>query len=222
MKHPTRGRPVAIGAILTLSLALMGCSTGGDEPPTAATDTASATEDGAADHEVEESPAVPPETPTAAAVGDTAQSEADAAPAATDPAACLQGTWLADNEYFLAGMREFGDEITGVTGKVMITFGEDGSVVTEYQGWRITAQAEGFESVITREGVDRGTYTTDGDRVTIHESDVGSTLTVKAPGMDMPITPEPVDYSQAEYTCDASDARIVTPDGAVILSRTDG
>ena len=137
----------------------------------------------------------------------------------TDPRACFNGTWLADNEFFLASFREFGDEPTSVTGEVHLTFAADGSVTTEYSGWRITMVVEGGESVITRNGVDEGTFTVNDDRVTIHEHNMGSVMALSAAGMEMVIPPEPVDYSEARYMCSASEASISTPDGTVLLSR---
>lgn len=50
--------------------------------------------------------------------------EDDAARADADPARCLLGAWRADNDFFLAGIRQFGDEVTGVTGQVTVTFAE--------------------------------------------------------------------------------------------------
>ena len=77
----------------------------------------------------------------------------------------------------------------------------------------------GGESVITRNGVDEGTFTVNDDRVTIHEHNMGSVMALSAAGMEMVIPPEPVDYSEARYMCSASEASISTPDGTVLLSR---
>lgn len=139
-----------------------------------------------------------------------------------DPLSCLHGSWLADNEFFLASLREFGDEPTSVTGEVTLTFTAGGSVTTQYSDWRITAIVEGRETIITREGIDEGTFAADESQITINETRMGSVLTVSTGGMDMTIPPEPVNYSQAQYTCAASDASISTPEGTAILSRVEG
>lgn len=192
-------RSLRYGALLLVSLAVVGCAEKGDAQPEPTANSSSA------DRNNSETTA-----------------GADASTSAVDPRTCLHGAWLADNEHFLESMREFGDEITGVSGEVTLTFTDDGAITTEYRGWRITAVAEGMESVITREGVDRGSFTSDEHRVNIHETDMNSILTVSIGGADMVVSPEPVDYSQAEYTCGESDAAISTPDGNVILSRLRG
>lgn len=154
----------------------------------------------------------------------SAETEPEEAPtsAALDPLTCLHGTWLADNAFFFAALREFGDEPTSVTGEVTLTFAPDGTLTTHYDAWQITASTEGHETVITREGIDRGTFTADETRITMNETDMGSTLAMNLAGTAMVIPAEPANYVGVAYTCAASDATINTPDGSVLLSRIPG
>ena len=64
-----------------------------------------------------------------AAEPESAAAEEDAV---TDAAACLVGDWLADNDFFLTSLREFGDETTSVTEHLTLTFTGDGAVSTRY------------------------------------------------------------------------------------------
>src|SRR5690606_5924764 len=73
--------------------------------------------------------------------------------AALDPAACLVGTWRADNDFFLAAMRQFGTQVTSVDGQVTVAFAADGSYTTGYADWTITAVEEGIEVTVRRDGV---------------------------------------------------------------------
>lgn len=132
---------------------------------------------------------------------------------------CLVGTWLGDNDFFLAKMQEFGDEAKNVTGDVLLTFDHAGSLTTKYQGWRILFVAEGREITLNRSGVDKGTWSANDKTVSLKETDMESTLEMTGQGMSMSVPSDPVDYSDATYTCTATTASITTPDGVMQMTR---
>lgn len=169
---------------------------------------------GCAAEEEPESPAVASGT----APSGQESKEAEAEP--LDPATCLRGTWLADNENFLVQFKEIGgSELTSVTGEVTQTFDDSGGLTTVYDNWRIETTNEGMEVTIVREGTDRGTYTSDGSVVSIRETDVGSELVVTSAGLQQRVQADVSDFTDAPYTCDATTASIVTPDGNANLTR---
>lgn len=208
---PRVPRVFALGATLAVGLIAVGCGVQSDTDPSTSGGASGGPVGGATAERSGDAAGSDESTDT--------KSESQVPTHPADPASCLHGSWLANNEYFLASMREFGDEPTSVTGEVTLSFNPDGTITSEYRGWRITMLTEGIESVITREGIDEGTFAATESHVDIQETSVGSMLSVAAGGVNMPITPEPAGYSQAQYTCDNADATITTPDGTVILSR---
>lgn len=136
-----------------------------------------------------------------------------------DAAQCLQGTWVADNAYFLASVQEFGDAIDTVTGRVTLTFSSDNTIATKYADWLLSGTMEGTTVTISRIGVDTGVYSISDGALTINESSVGSTLTVTAEGVAMPVAPVPADYTNAAFTCTDASASITTADGTIQLTR---
>lgn len=145
--------------------------------------------------------------------------EAEKAAPDADPFTCLQGTWLADNAFFLERIQEFGDEVQEVSGRVMLHFAADETFTTEYQDWIISAVAEGMEVQVIRAGVDRGTYAMSGQTLDLKETDIGSTLTMKRGSLEMAIDPHPAVYDGAAYSCGVDDATIETTDGSLGLTR---
>ena len=137
----------------------------------------------------------------------------------SDPASCLVGEWTASNDFFLASIRQFGDEIKSVEGEVVVTFGADGTMVTDYRGWLITAVAEGVTVAIERTGTDRGIFEATESTVTIQDQQMGSVLQMSGEGFGMTVDGEPAHYVDAAYTCDATAAMVTTPDGAMQMSR---
>lgn len=135
------------------------------------------------------------------------------------PAECLLGPWVADNEYFLAAIRAFGDEIKSVEGQVIVEFAEDQTMTTDYRGWLITAVSEGQTVTIERTGIDRGEFEAGEATVDLRDIEVNSALVVSGEGMAMTVESEPVNYASAAYVCDASTAAITTPDGTMQLKR---
>lgn len=139
--------------------------------------------------------------------------------AALDPAACLVGTWRADNDFFLSAMRQFGTQVTSVDGQVTVAFAADGSYTTGYADWTITAVEEGIEVTVRRDGVDEGEYSASDTHVSLRDVRIGSTLVMTGQGLDMAVDPAPASYADAPYTCDAGAAVITTHDGELQLRR---
>src|SRR5690554_3919602 len=52
----------------------------------------------------------------------TKDAEPEPEPVALEGAECIYGTWIADNNSALAGMRQFGDEIKSVSGTVVVEY----------------------------------------------------------------------------------------------------
>ncbi|MBF0671330.1 MAG: hypothetical protein IR160_01940 [Salinibacterium sp.] len=149
-------------------------------------------------------------------------SETDGRSAGTnpdDPAECLHGTWLADNDFFLASLSEFGDAIDSVSGRVTMTFSPENTLATEYADWLLTGVTNGQAVTISRDGIDTGEYSVSGGAVSIEDTNVGSILTVATAGTEMPIPPVPAVYNDATFTCSQASASITTPDGTIQLTR---
>lgn len=143
----------------------------------------------------------------------------DTTPALT-PSECLVGTWLADNELFLAQLREFGTEaISNVTGQVILTYEADGTLRTDYQAWEMSATVEGQGMTIHRHGIDTGVYTATDTELTWHDESIGSQITTGAAGISMEIQPEPAAYDRVPYTCDDDEVTLSTHDGDAHLYR---
>lgn len=132
---------------------------------------------------------------------------------------CLKGVWIADNAFFLAGMREFGDEPQSVTGDVVVTYGEDGSMTTDYQDWLITFNVNGGVTLISRAGIDTGVFTASAHTVSIQDTQIGSKMLVTVNGADMPVDPNPVHYVDVPYICSATEASLTTSDGEMRMTR---
>ena len=160
-----------------------------------------------------------PTLENSSAQASTDEAEAEKTAADFDPATCLEGSWLISNEFFLAAIREFGDEIKTTEGEVVTTFAADGTMTTEYRGWLITAIVESHTVTIQRDGTDTGTFSAAEDTVDLIETQMGSVLVLSGPGPAMTVPAEPMHYTSAPYTCDQSSATINTIDGAAQLAR---
>lgn len=146
-------------------------------------------------------------------------SDTEPQPVVLEGAACVYGTWIADNTTALAGMRQFGDEIKSVEGTVVVTYGEDGSLSTDYQDWHITAVAEGNTVNIHRSGTDRGTFSATDTTISMTDEQMGATVVMDAGDFTMAVDAEPASYANAPYTCSANELVITTPDGVASLTR---
>lgn len=145
--------------------------------------------------------------------------EPEPAPIALEGAECVYGTWIADNNSALAGMRQFGDEIKSVSGTVVVEYGEDGSLTTDYLDWLINAESEGIAVTIHRSGTDRGTFSATEDTISMTDKDMGATVVMSGEGMNMAVAAVPASYTNAPYTCSANELVINTPDGTAVLTR---
>jgi hypothetical protein len=195
----SRFRVVSAFALLALGVTLVGCA------PEAQLSAAGGGPASPTDHNIADT----------AGAGDHADTEAST----TDPETCLHGTWLANNDFFLASIREFGDEVKSVSGEVTLAFHDDGTVRTEYRGWIISSEVEGMSVKIERNGTDHGTFAVTDDTVTIEETSVSSALVMTGEGFNMTVDAAPVNYHNAGYTCDERSATISTTDGTLQLDR---
>lgn len=167
----------------------------------------------AADSSSSAQPAAPEESAT------PAEEEASAPEPSPSPQACLVGEWLADNDLFLAQMREFGDQMQDVTGEVILVFTANGELTTRYEDWSMTAISEGIEMTIHRGGVDEGTYSVTGDTMSVTDTSVGSTVSVSGAGINMAVPAHPVHFEGAPFTCSGDAATVTTTDGVMQLQR---
>lgn len=159
-------------------------------------------------------------TPTAAPTSSvTPEEPAEPALAGEE---CLPGNWFLDDEQFsafLAGAAE--GEVTGSSGTVMVTFREDGTTTTHYDGWSYTIEVDGRTVTLTRRGQDEGTYAVEGDGsltllTTAIDSITESQVDIDGEVATIGISPEPMEPTVAEYTC-AGDQFTLTADGTTTL-----
>lgn len=155
--------------------------------------------------------------PTGIEAGEGAKDEPD--PVNADSESCLYGDWVADNSFFLASIREFGDEVQSVSGQVQLRFEVDGTLTTTYDDWIISAVTDGMDVQVERIGTDIGTFSATSDTVSIADTDIGSTISMRTAGMNMAIDPHPANYNAVPYSCDGESATIETDDGVLQLSR---
>lgn len=138
---------------------------------------------------------------------------------ALEGAECLYGTWLADNDTALAGMRQFGDQIKSVEGDVYVEYREDGTFTSDYQDWTIFAQEQGVDVTVHRHGTDHGSFTATDTTITQSDEDMGAVITMTSAGMEMEVPAAPWTYTDAPYTCSESELVITTADGDSVLTR---
>jgi len=162
---------IALAAFsLTATLLLTGC--GNNEADVAASGTGTPTASAAPDAIVTASgvpsvrpsettaPSSPPPPSETTAPGETTQPSHDEQEPAADSIAvadCVLGNWYLDNEGFARALTF--DEIPpedSVTGVLMMTFHDDGTVETLYENWSFTYSGSGTGTV-TRDGTDYGT-----------------------------------------------------------------
>lgn len=145
--------------------------------------------------------------------------ESSRLPELAEGALCLEGTWLANNEFALASMREFGDEIKSITGTVVLEFKPHRQTITTYNSWTISAEVENIDVRIIRSGVDSGRWDATEDRLTVAEDVVGSIVQMVGKDMNMTVPGSGVYFNDVEYTCTGDTAVIYAPDGTVELTR---
>lgn len=100
-----------------------------------------------------------------------------------------------------------------------LEFRADGSLTADYQDWLITAVTESLTVTIRPHGVDQGSFSVTDTTITFEDTAVGSTMKLRGSGIDMPIDPMPISYTDAAYSCDVSTMSVTTSDGTLQLSR---
>jgi hypothetical protein len=222
-KHggPT-GRGVALAAFsIAATLGLAGCGGAADDvmadpgspTPSATSDTDAEPEDGVITSEPEAveategpttnaAPAVAPESTT------PAEPFVEPDPPGSDPVAaadCLPGNWYLDNEGFASvlTLNDIPDE-DAVTGVLMMTFHEDGTVETLYEDWSFTYSGSGA-ATLARDGTDHGTYAVASDgSVSLSDTSIDSTtlVTQEVEGVEQTTEEDAMSqFSSTTFTC---------------------
>ena len=119
-------------------------------------------------------------------------------------AACLVGSWRANNELFMSSVESMGSlEFTDFSGEVIISFLEDGSQTVEYRDWLWSVEAEGQVMSFHRTGVDHGSWSATDSELSFRDERMGSMIEVTG-GFDMTLDPEPDERTNVPYTCDST------------------
>ena len=156
----------SMAMLMAIAVTMAAC--GGDDAATTTTvggDAADATQ------------ATEAETTTTTEAPTTTTTEAPTTTEATVSADCLVGTWELDSEAFIeqifAAADETGFEDLGeVTvshggGSFIVTMTDDGSYVGERDDWQIRLSADEGTFVTTLNGEEAGTWSTEGDQLTV-------------------------------------------------------
>lgn len=225
-----RSSRTSLFAVMTVVMLLLLAACGDDDEPIAAGGgTVAETEPGDQSSDDAES-----DTTTTSTEPESTTTTTEPEPEPTGGEACLVGTWLVDNDHwgemFEAFARAEGGEgfqVIGVTGVGSTEFRADGTTETIYDEWTITAtvaSAPGEMSII-RTGVDQGTWTAEGDHLTMVDTDVTSVVRTTMGGMELPTGGGGSTYDasllegSATYEC-SGDRLSVTMEGATaVLNR---
>lgn len=200
---------LAVLPLAATALALAACSGNAGPAPTTASTSPTAT-------------ATSTSTPAPSApASSSAAPPATTAPPAADGAACLVGTWTADE----AALQDYYDQIGELAGGAMtfdtsgqasLTLNADGSY-----SWTpdaaITATASGIDIEVTMSGSLGGSYTATDESITT-SSDTVDDLTITATAGGVEIDPGTVadqirtaPLSNATYSCTADTLDLTTP-----------
>lgn len=132
---------------------------------------------------------------------------------------CLVGTWGADKAFFIDQFKELGTAPTEVGGEVIVTFGADGTMSTDYREMSVTFASEGTETTVVRTGVDSGTYEATDTTISMEGTQADSVLTLSMLGTENVMEGVPWDAVDWNYTCVGDQATITGPDSAILLIR---
>ncbi len=203
---------------LVLALAVLATACGGDsEDTTTSIDDAAAPTTGA--------PAT--EATTTEAVTTTVE-----APGRSGPA-CLEGTWILDNEAFVdalvAAFADSGMEPESLDpndGTYTIELAADGTFTGTRDDWGFSLLiSEGRFNIIIN-GTEMGTWSADDDTITVTQTgaDVSVLATVEADGQQFELPEAPVPIPEAmqtdsTYICDGDTLAITTEDVTTVMTR---
>jgi hypothetical protein len=182
--------PVAVGAAVVATLgvgAVVLAARNDDSPggPAAVTPTVEVTA-----AETSPSAGVAPSTTVAPAVVAVPATVIETSPSsapvlATEPglASCVVGSWTPDNQVF---GYSFGgpDASNQITGAMRVDIAADGSVVTTYDNWVLTADVQGVSETVSLTGADTNTITfSDDGSYSVTATQIGSHMISTAGGI---------------------------------------
>lgn len=208
---------------LALALLLIVTACGGED---AATTTEAAPTTG--DASTETTVAAP--TTTTAAPTTTMAETTTTAPASPVGADCVAGSWELDSAAFIASLEEAfaaetGDvpaEITFAGGSYIVDLGADGSMAAVRDAWQFRFETSEGAIVNTIDGTDSGTWSVEGDTMTVTSTNSTTTVSIQAEVdgelIDLPIGSAPQAIDQDEFSGSGSfdcsdDTLTVTLDG---------
>lgn len=154
----------------------------------------------------------------AEAPSETVESGAEIATAVDGPE-CLIGNWTADPAFFASQFAETGADQVEIGGDVVISFGADGTMSTDYQDMSVTFASADESTTIVRKGTDSGTYTLTGSKITIEDDSIQSELTLSMLGTENVMPGAGYDVVDWDYTCVGDQATLTGPDSAILLVR---
>lgn len=123
-------------------------------------------------------------TTTAAPTTTVAETTTTAGASGAD---CVAGTWELDSEAFIESLAEnFADagevpvELTFGGGSYTVELGSDGSMSAVREAWQFRFETAEGAIINTIEGTDSGTYSIEGDTMTVTSTDSTTTLSIQA------------------------------------------
>jgi len=158
----------------------------------------------------EPTPLTPPEDPPADALAGEA---------------CLPGNWFLDNEEFSDFMASVsGSAINKMSGSVMVTFREDGTTSTYYDGWTYDMEGGDRSMSLSKDGTDSGTYHVAADgSMALADTEMSAITTawIERDGemVGLRVEPTPSVFSDASFTCEGDKLTMVSDGATTILHR---
>jgi hypothetical protein len=206
---------------LTLAVTMVASACGGEAEDTTTTTAGSATT-------TEAPTTTAAETTTTEAVTTTVESSGEGGPA------CLEGTWILDNDAFVealvAAFAESGMEAESLEpndGVYTIELDADGTFTGTREDWGFSVVMPDGTFNITINGTEMGTWSADDDTMTVTQtgSDVSVSATVEADGQQFELPEAPVPIPEAmqtdsSYVCDGDTLRITTEDVTTVMTRS--
>jgi hypothetical protein len=207
---------------LTLAVAMVVSACGGE-----AEDTTTPTTDGGS--ATTEAPTTTvAETTTTEAVTTTVDSSGNGGPA------CLEGTWILDNDAFVealvAAFEESGmdpESLEPNDGLYTIELDPDGTFTGTREDWGFSVVIPEGTFNITVNGTEMGTWSAGDDTMTVTQTgaDVSVSATVEADGQQFELPEAPVPIPEAmqtdsSYVCDGDTLRLTTEDVTTVMRRS--
>lgn len=203
-----------------LALALSACGTSTSDDGTTTTGDGSATTSAAAD------------TTTTTRATTTTTGATTTTLGASGGEDCLVGEWELDSEAFVEQMTsamagEGGAEdvtVEFVGGSYVVSMTDDGTFVSERDEWSFQAVMSEGTFRMTVDGTDTGTWSSDGDTVTVATTETNSTVSVQAevdgelidiPQGSVPLTNTSAVGDSATFSCSGDTLTVDSEEGFV-------